>query len=308
MALCSKNNENDVFQVLEQHPHCLIRREHLAAWRINWKDKAESLVELASELNIGVDSLVFVDDSAVECERVRDACPDVLVLQTPGESVDLPGFLRGQMPFPTLAVTEMDERRANSYREGKVRNELKAAVASLDEFKARLGTWIRPHRIEATNVQRVAQLFQRTNQFNLNGRRHDAIFVERLLTDTSTLAYCAEIGDKFGDLGLVVIGIVRRSGEEHVVESLLVSCRALGRDVEFAFLRSMLAEASDRWGAPARVRMDYTPTAKNGMLVEFMQRAGFTLGNSGGDDMPYWGKYPELMAENERNFIEIKEL
>lgn len=308
VALCSKNNDSDVFQVLDQHPHCLIRRQHLAAWRINWNDKAASVVEIASELNIGLDSLVFIDDSAVECERIREACPGVLVLQTPADAGQLPRFLHEQAPCPALAITEMDEKRAAAYQEGRAREEFKAAVADLNEFKARLGTWIRPRPVALADVPRVSQLFQRTNQFNLNGIRRDAAAVEEMLADESCLVYCADIGDKFGDLGLVAVGVVRRSDGDLLMDAFLMSCRALGRDAEFAFLRCLLAEAQARWVSAEAIRANYVATARNGMVVEFLRRAGFrhAAGSGDGDD-GYLGALPELMNVNERRFVEIKE-
>lgn len=273
LALCSKNEEADVLEVLDRHPHSLIRREHVAAWRIGWNEKAASIAELARELNIGLDAMVFVDDSDFECELVRAAHPEVATLRTPDPGPSLLGFLPRLNLFDSLAVTREDRLRSRSYQQDRAREALSTTVGDIAAYKQRLGTRVVVRRAEAADVARVAQLVQRTNQFNLTTRRHDRIAIERMQGDPGWRVLCAEVSDRFGELGLVGVALVRLDGDDAIVDSMLMSCRALGRDAELAFAAEIFRDLAGV-GTLRRIVAHYLPSAKNGLVADFWARAG----------------------------------
>jgi FkbH-like protein len=272
VALCSKNDEADVFDVLDHHPDCLIRREHLAAWRINWNDKAHSIGEIADELNLGLDSLVFVDDSPQECALVTHALPAVLVRRTPNAPAELVNFLGREGLFDALEITAEDLERTRTYQQTRERNEY-ASSMDMVEYKAQLQTHLYVRTAVAADVARVTQLLQRTNQFNLTTRRRDPVEVRRLLDDPDVRVLCARLTDRFGDLGVIAAAIVLRRGSEAVVDSMLMSCRALGRDAELAFASSVYAVIDRTW-KPNRIRAEYVRTERNSLVADFWERAG----------------------------------
>lgn len=281
IALASKNNEADVMEVLDHHPHMLLRREHLAAWRINWEDKPVSLAAISAELNLGLDAIVFVDDNPLECEFMARALPHVEVIQAP-KGEELVTLLQRCNPFETQSVTSADRLRNDSYRENRERAQLSIEIGDLDAYKREVGTLLHVRRAGVNDLSRVAQLLQRTNQFNLTTRRYDVAQVKEMLSDVNVLLLCAELRDRFGDLGLVGISIMRRMGLVAVIDSMLMSCRALGRDAEFAFAGALFALVRSEWNS-RWIEAEYVASAKNGMVAEFWVRAGLGRVPDAGD-------------------------
>ena len=273
IALASKNNEADVMEVIERHPHMLLRREHLSAWRINWEEKSASLPAIAAQLNLGLDALVFVDDNSFECELVARALPPVRVLQVPAAREQLVDLLERTNPFEALVVTAADRARNASYRENRQRAELSAAVGDLTAYKREIGAELRVRRADDADLPRVVQLLQRTNQFNLTTRRYDVNQVRAMLADPDVLLLCAELRDRFGDLGLIGVAIARHCGESAIIDTLLMSCRALGRDAEFALAGALYSAIRLAW-LPTLIEAEYVASAKNAMVADFWSRAG----------------------------------
>lgn len=275
ITLCSKNNEADVLEVLDKHPSCLIRREHLAAWRIAWTDKADGIVELAEELNIGLDSFVFVDDSPIECERVRTALPGVWVIQAPSRPEEHAQLLRRTQPFAAVVVTSEDRIRTQAYRQERERKSLRSSLVDLNSYRASLETRLVARVANPGDLERVAQLSQRTNQFNLVPDRMDVARLQRMAMDEGRLVLCAEVSDRFGDLGVVGAATLARRGDVAVVETFMMSCRALSRDAEFAFAAFLAAKVLDEWGVRAMAAR-FVPGPKNALVADFWSRTGMT--------------------------------
>jgi len=273
IALCSKNNEADVFKVLDSHPDCLLRREHLSAWRIDWEDKSASIASIAAQLNIGLDALVFVDDSALECELVARVLPQVRVLMMPAISSQIVGLLERNNLFEALVVTDTDRARTATYRQNNERQRFSAEIGDLAEYKRGLVTELRIRTATAVDLVRVVQLLQRTNQFNLTSRRHDADAVRAMLGDPDVLVLCAELRDRFGDLGLIGVAIARRDRDGARIDTLLMSCRALGRDAELAFAIGLYRKIHDDWRAEW-IEAEYLASGKNAQAADFWTRAG----------------------------------
>jgi FkbH-like protein len=274
VALCSKNNPDDVMAVLDRHPDCLLKRDHLVGYRINWEAKEANITALVEELNIGMDAVVFVDDSAVECARVQAFLPDITVLEVPKRLSDLPLLVGREGFFDKLVVTAEDLKRSAMYREESRRRESVATYASADEFLAALDLKAVIKRVGQGQVSRVSQLTQKTNQFNLTTRRYSEGEILGMLDDDDCAVFALSAADRFGDLGLTGVLIARRDGDVAVVDTLLMSCRALGRRLEAEFVMNCIEQLQQCWQPRAWVA-EYVRTQKNGQVADFWPAFGF---------------------------------
>jgi FkbH-like protein len=273
LAIVSKNNEADVLEVLRDHPHMQIRESHLAGWRINWQDKVANLVELAEELNIGVDSLVFVDDSAFERALVRERLPQVAVLELGTEPSRYAAKLAEAGLFDSLALTADDRARVAMVAADRERKAAAGTAATLEEFLISLEMEATFGPPGPTDIARIAQLTQKTNQFNLTTVRRTEGEIASLAADPATDVHTLRLHDRFSELGLVGVAIVGCHGDTAVVDTLLMSCRVLGRGVEDAFLAHIAGAATAR-GA-SRLQGTYIPTSRNTQVAAFFPQRGF---------------------------------
>ena len=296
LALCSRNNEADVFEVLDGHPDCLIRRRHLAAWRISWEDKAASIAALAEELNLGLDAMVFVDDNPVECARVRQALPGVRVLPVPENLWELPDLLHREGRFDSLSRGEEDRARTELYRGEAQRKSVRRGFPDLDSYLASLELRARIQPLGPGELERAAQLTQKTNQFNLTTRRYSAADLARLADGGASAVFGMSVEDRFGGLGMVGVLAAECEGRTGRVLNLLLSCRALGRRAEQAFVAKALRDLGARWGL-ARWEAEHLPTAKNAQTRDFWERAGFTLVEGSEGRRTYALEHLEALAE-----------
>lgn len=270
LCLCSKNNPEDVEAVFTRRPEMPLKREHITAVRLNWEAKSENMKSLAKELNLGMDSFIFLDDNPVECAGVEANCPQVLTLQLPEDTAQIEPFLKHCWAFDLLKVTAEDRARAESYKQNAEREALKMEAPSLSDFIARLNLTIDIHDASAEELSRVAQLTQRTNQFNCTTIRRSESEVRGMLESSSILA--VRVTDRFGDYGLVGVLIARVKKDVLDVETFLLSCRVLGRGVEhrmLAYAGEIAIRERCRW-----VDVHYTRSAKNKPAWDFLEHAG----------------------------------
>jgi len=274
LALCSKNNEADVWEVFDKHPDMVLTRQSIAAWRINWRDKVANLREIAAELNIGLDSLVFVDDSAFEVELVREVLPEVTVIHLPtARPVEFRDILAASGLFDTLTLSSEDKRRGEMYRIEATRRQLREASTDMTAYYESLEMEVEFGVPDAFSTPRVAQLTQKTNQFNLTTRRYTESEIAALGADPASIVLWMRLGDRLGSDGIVGACIVRGEGPRAVIDTFLLSCRALGRGAE----RLLLAEALTRartMGCQVAVGQ-YLRTAKNTQVELFFRDNGF---------------------------------
>jgi FkbH-like protein len=276
LAVCSKNNEDDVWEVLDNHPYCALKKSHLVAWRINWENKAANLVSLADELNIGLDSFVFVDDSPHERALVGAALPDVLVLGVPDELENLSNMLDSDRLFDTSSGSDEDRQRTQMYRQESERKREQNGYDDLTDYLSTLETVLRIFPVDSANKARVAQLTQKTNQFNLTTRRYSEADIEGFLENEDVAIFAMSVEDRYGSMGITGVLIGRRDGSSALIDSLLLSCRVLGRQLEFAFVDQCLRLLAKRWGK-LTWHADFFPTRKNAQVADFWDRAGFVL-------------------------------
>ena len=271
LALCSKNQEADVIAVFEQHDEMLLRREHLAGWRINWESKPDNLRALAAQLDLGLDSFVFLDDNPVECAAVRAGCPEVIALQLPSEHGRIPAFLESLWIFDRATATREDRERSQWYQSNSEREELRAAAPTLRDFLN--GLQLRIEVAEATDDQlaRVAQLTMRTNQFNFTSLRRSEGEIRDLLK-SGAKCLVTSVSDRFGDYGLVGVILYTDTADRCTVDTLLLSCRALGKGVE----HRMVAELAGRALRDGKsiIALPYRRTDRNEPAREFIARLG----------------------------------
>jgi len=282
LAVCSKNNEDDAMAALVQQPEMLLRPEHFAAFRINWQSKAENLREIAAELNVGLDAVAFLDDNPVERSLVRAQAPEVTVIELPDDSLQFADTLRASPVFERLGLTEEDRARGRLYAEQRQRVDLQRSAGSLEDFYRSLTMAVEIRDVSPSSLHRAAQLTQKTNQFNLTTRRYTEQELESLLAGGSRV-YTVRVTDRFGDNGIVGVAITNQAGDTSEIDTLLLSCRVIGRTVETAML-SVIAEDAAAAGATTIVG-DYIPTKKNAPARDFYRAHGFAeLANGSASD------------------------
>lgn len=284
LAVCSKNNPDDALPVLESHPGMVLRREHFAALRINWRDKASNLVEIARELNIGLDSLVFLDDNPAERGQVRQRLPEVLTPEMPRDPALYARTLAELDVFDTLALTAEDLSRSRLYAEQQERHAFaEAAAGDLHAYLHGLDIVVRLAAPTPHTLPRIAQLVNKTNQFNVTTRRHTEAQVVAMAADPDWMVCAAEVADRFGDSGLTGVAIARRRDPDTwELDSFLLSCRVLGRGVEDALLHAV-AQAARAAGA-RRLLGRFVPTPKNAPAADFFARMGFARTGEEGEE------------------------
>ena len=275
LAVCSKNNIADAMEALEKHQGMLLKPEHFAAWRINWNDKAVNLREIATELNIGVDSLAFLDDNPVERERIRSDLPEVTVLDLPDDPMEFAQVLRQSPVFERLSLSEEDRERGRYYVEQRQRLELERNASSLEDFFRSLRQEIEISSVTPATFTRVAQLTQKTNQFNLTTRRYSEQQIAELAKNPAWQVYAIRVKDRLGDNGLAGVAITHDRETLTEIDTFLLSCRVVGRTVETAIL-SFLTDQARRCGR-TNLQGWFSPTKKNDLAKEVYAQHKFQL-------------------------------
>jgi FkbH-like protein len=274
LAVCSKNNPEDALDVLENHPGMLLRPHHFAALRINWQNKAENLRSIAKELNIGIDALAFIDDNPAECQLIRSQLPEVAVIELPADPGLYAALLRSNPIFERLTLSSEDRERGRYYAEQRQRSALEQSAGSVEEFLISLQTQIVIALVGPATITRTAQLTQKTNQFNLTTRRYSEQDIALLASDDRWRIYTVQASDRFGDHGLIGVAMLHCQDESWDIDTLLLSCRVIGRTVETAILATIADLA--RADGVTSLTGSFLPTKKNVPAREFYPSHGFT--------------------------------
>lgn len=278
LAMCSKNNAADVEEVFQKHPHQLLKAHHFVASRINWDPKPQNLESLAKELSLGLDSFVFVDDSDHECSIVRHALPQVEIVQVPKNPIHIARCLDRVARLEVLSLTEEDREKTQMYAQEQQRRELERDVTQrggdLADYLRSLNMRMDIGIDDTSKVPRLAQLTQKTNQFNLTTRRYSEQQVQEFIQSGSFVVSHFSLTDSFGNSGVVGLAILERAGQRAArLDTFLMSCRVIGRCAESAFLETLLrklaAEGIDE------VDAEFLPTKKNALAKDFLTQHGF---------------------------------
>ena len=273
LAVCSKNDPGAVEEVFDCRSEMVLRRDDIAAWRVNWERKSDNIRSIAEQFNIGLDSVIFVDDSQFELAEVATQLPDVRTLQVPEELEDLPAVLAETGWFRSMTVSQEDRERTTMIQTESARRSA-AETLTHEDFLASLKLTVRLHRDEQVTLQRVTQLVNKTNQFNLTTIRRTEPEIDALLRSDSHSVYGATVDDRFGSYGLVGVMVVEWRKGSAELDTVLLSCRVLKRGIETALLAAVARDA-ERHDITTLVGR-YEPTAKNSQVANFYVKHGFT--------------------------------
>ncbi len=287
LAVCSKNNKADALEVINHHPHMLLREEHFSTMQINWQPKEENIKEIAKELNIGLDSLVFIDDNPVEAERVRQILPQVAVVNLSTNTALYAQTIEDMIYFETLQLTEADRVRGALYKANKERKAAYQQAKTLEQFLNSLELEVTIHLAKVDELDRISQLFQRTNQFNLTSRRYSKSEVQNFCRLPLFRLYTLSVRDRYSTHGLTGVALIVCSNSEKIwrIDNFLLSCRVLGLTVEKAFLAKIAADA-----VACGISIlcgEFIPTNRNKPALTFYPDHGFVeIGQN--DNMTVW--------------------
>jgi len=272
LAVASKNNPEDVYEVFDKHDAMILSRKDFAALEIHWDSKVESIRRVAKKLNIGLDSIIFVDDNAKEIGEISERLPDVTCVVVPEELAELPDLFAETDFFDFAEITDEDRRRTEMMAADSARLEIQEAMSE-EEFRKSLNLKIEVFAAQKQHLARVTQLINKTNQFNLTTVRRTQDEVEELVGSKDALVLGMDIKDKYGDYGLVGVTILKKKAKSCVIDTLLMSCRVLGRGAEDTLI-AKLAEAAKSLGCD-EIRGRYIATSKNAMVKDFYRHFNF---------------------------------
>jgi len=286
LAIASKNTHEVCVTAIREHPEMLLSMEDFACFRANWNNKADNLIEIAAFLNLGLDSLVFFDDSPAERDLIRQALPMVAVPEIPRDPTYYIDCLEGGRYFESVSLSSEDEHRNLQYRENANRSAFMSESRDLSDFLRSLEMTISMRPYHPTDLVRITQLINKTNQFNLTTRRYSEADVRALGENPDNLVLSARVKDRFGDNGLVsvVIACPDLDNKSFVIDTWLMSCRVFSRQIEQSVLRSLVHRARSH-GALYLVGC-YVPTTKNHLAASFYPDQGFAAIAPIGETLP----------------------
>ncbi len=274
LAINSKNDLELVKEAFKKRPEMVLKLDDFAAIRANWQDKAQNMREIAAELNIGIDSFVFMDDNPAERFLIKNELPEVLTVDMPEDCSNYAQTLLDLDVFEALHITAEDKNRTQLYKAETERKQLKTQITDLSDYLSSLETKVEVFPVDSFSIARISQLTQRTNQFNLTTRRYSEAEIKSFSEAQDTKVYCLKSSDRFGDHGTVGACIVKAQNHDvWELDVLLMSCRVLGRGIEEAFMH-FICEEIKKEGAQILIGR-YLPTKKNGMAKDFFKRLRF---------------------------------
>lgn len=292
LAVCSKNDFENAVQPFRQHPEMVLREEHFVSFKANWEPKGQNLIEIANELNLGLDSFIFVDDNPAEVENVRQFAPDVTcIVLDPDPSVYVRQLQESRL-FERIQITGEDLRRTEQYREEATRRSLLSTSVDMDSYLRSLEMTGTFREFNPIDMPRIAQLISKSNQFNLTTIRRREAELTRLISDPSYTGFSMRLADRFGDHGLISVVICKSHDSGFLeIDTWLMSCRVLKRQVEEQVLNEIVRLAKKK--GCVSVRGAYIPTAKNSMVSDLYPKLGFQTIRAGQDFQEF-----ELPVEN----------
>jgi len=296
LAINSKNNFEDAIKVIKEHPYMILKEEHFASMRINWKDKVTNMKELVQEINIGSDSLVFIDDDPVNREFVKSIFPEILVVDLSNDPSTYASTIENIIDFSVLKITDEDKNRGKMYLKQKMISELEESTPDLQTFLSQLDLKIIIKEVNEFTFPRVSQLILKTNQFNLTTKRYQESDLKSMIQDSNFIVGCAQVEDKFGDNGITGVFIIKKENKkEWRIDTFLMSCRIMGRDIEKGIMTYIVNKAKEN--NIEKIQADFFPTQKNKPIKNFLLNCEF---KKDGDSWTYIIKseikFPEYLS------------
>lgn len=276
IGLVSKNNPQDIDNVINNHPDMIINNNHIVIKKVNWLDKTENIQTIAKELNIGLDSIVFIDDSDFEINLVKGILPEVEVIQVPEKLHNYPLLLRDYLPnFLIINETAEDKARVVMYKNEQKRKSERLAFNTIEEYLKSLELVLTVFTDNESYIPRMAQMTQKTNQFNLTTIRYSESQIKNFVADSQYSVIAINVKDKFGDSGITGLAIIRYETDFAEIDTLLMSCRILGRNIEKSFM-DIIIDTMKRKGVN-RITSKYVPTKKNIQTKNYYLLNGFEV-------------------------------
>jgi FkbH-like protein len=286
LGVCSKNDHDKALEPFRTHRDMVLREADISCFIANWDDKAQNLRQLAHRLNIGLGSIAFLDDSPFERNLVRDLVPDVCVPELPSDPAEYVPYLESLNLFETTQFSEEDRKRADFYRANALRESDQGRFADVGEYLVSLNMEGLFEPFDDLHLARIAQLVQRTNQFNLTTIRHSTADLKEFAEDPQYFPFYVTLIDRFGDNGLISVVIARQDGRAFEIVTWLMSCRVISRRVE-EFVLDQLVHVARQAGA-RELRGRYVPTKKNGLVSDHYAKLGFVLAEARPDGSTEW--------------------
>jgi|TARA_B110001454_G_scaffold140918_1_gene130863 FkbH-like protein len=298
LAINSKNNFNDAIQVINEHPNMILRKEDFSSIMINWNNKVSNMYEIAQELNIGLDSIVFFDDDPVNRELMRTSLPDILTVELPKDSSEYVNTLHELPEFSMFEITDEDSKRSEMYAQQQTRKEFEISTPNLEDLLRNLSLELIIKKSNNFTNPRISQLILKTNQFNLTTKRYTAEEILNFTNDENIIIGCAQVKDKFGDHGITGVFIIKKlNSNEWFLDTFLLSCRIIGREIEKGILNYIINEAKKN--GIKIIKSQYVRTEKNTPIQDFLPNCGFKQINN------FW-EYDLNNAFNMPDFIKIE--
>tara|TARA_B100000029_G_scaffold459924_1_gene490465 strand:+ start:379 stop:2100 length:1722 start_codon:yes stop_codon:yes gene_type:complete len=273
LAINSKNNLEDAIKVIKEHPNMILREKNFASIQINWNDKAQNLVQIAKEINIGLNSMVFFDDDKLNQTRIRQEFPEVLTIELPNDPSKFSLILKELNDFNVIQRTVEDTKRGQMYSEQRERKEFENSVSNLDDFLKQLDIKVKMKKSDEFLIPRISQLTLKTNQFNLTTKRYQEEQIREFSNNENFVVGCAQVLDKFGDNGITGVYIINKNKKIWSIDTFLLSCRIMGRGIENAILSQILLDAKKNM--IEEIHAEFIPTQKNKPAENFLSDFGF---------------------------------
>ena len=299
LAINSRNNYDDAMQVIQKHPSMILKESDFSCIKINWNNKASNMDEISKELNIGLDSFVFFDDDPVNRELIKESMPEITTPDLPHDPSLYSEVIQSLHDFSTFQITSEDTKRGQMYLEQKLRSESQNSTHDISQFLKTLKLEVEIKKTNSFTIPRISQLTLKTNQFNLTTKRYQENEIQKFSEDENILINCAQIKDKFGDNGITGVFIVEKTNSvEWFLNTFLLSCRVMGREVEKAMLYHIIKEAKKN--NIKKLKAKFIPTLKNKPIEDFLSNSQFNKEN---DIWVYDLEKPFNMPE----FIKLRE-
>lgn len=304
LCLCSKNNPADVDEVFQKHPGMVLREAQIVIRKVNWNDKPANLRELAKELNVGLDSMVFLDDSSFECEAIRQQLPMVKTVQVPATLSEYPRVVREIKELFLAGGISSDSRgKTEQYRQRAGAEEFKAQFESQDEYLASLEMKVEMTCNARASIARISELSIKSNQFNLTTKRYSEAEVTHMMQQSEHVVYSLVVADKFGNAGLTGVVVMRYADGVANVDNFFMSCRVIGRGVEMRIWTRIAADAIER--GCSELHAKFIPSAKNTQVAYFYDRLGLPLIDESGEGVKQYSIVAASFAPPETSWIEM---
>jgi FkbH-like protein len=286
LAVCSKNEEDNAKEPFLNHPDMRLKMDNIAVFRANWKNKADNIHDIADTLNIGLDSMVFLDDNPVERELVRSMLPMVMVPELTDDPADYITILDRLCAFETVSFSEEDKIRARMYKDNAQRKELQNNFSDISEYLKSLDMEATEGVVDDFHIKRMSQLINKSNQFHLTGTRYTVSELEGLNADSNCVVRYFNLKDRFGDNGLISVIVMKCDGETLLIDTWVMSCRVLSRGMEEFICLAMISIAKDR--GCKKILGRYVPSKKNQLVAGLYEKLGFEKCREDENHTSYW--------------------